>query len=285
MTSDKDFIGHLEDSLDEYEGATPLPASVRDAVRAELPTTNQVGPIRGLMRYPSMFHLSTAAKYGIAAAVVLAAAVVGAAYFGGGGNVGGGNPTPTPERSAEVIQPLANGEDGRELAAGTYKAELAMPVTFTVPDGWTMWAYTSAATQFNLFGEQGELSFEIIENVSADPCTGEQFDPPVGPSVDDLVSALVNLENFGFEVTTPTDITLDGFPGKQLTMTAPRAPAGCELRTWRTTTRQNGVALGEVNEVRIVDVDGSRLLISIANPPTGDRSEIDAIVNSLQLGL
>jgi hypothetical protein len=284
MTSQKDFIGRLEDYLDEYEGATPLPESVRDAVRAQLPTTKQIGPLSGPMRYPSMIHMSTAAKYGLVAAVVVAAAVLGAAYFGGGENVGGGNATPTPEPSPEVIQPLASGhgEDGRELAAGTYTAELAVPVTFTVPDGWTLWAYTSAATQLNLFAEQGELSVEIVDNVAADPCTGELLDPPVGPSVDDLVTALSNLANFGFEVSTPTDITIDGFSGKQLTMTAPQAPAGCELRTWRTTTRQNGVASGEVNEVRIIDVDGVRLLISVANPPTGDRSEIDGIINSLQ---
>jgi hypothetical protein len=293
MTSEKDFIGQLEDYLDDYEGPTPLPESVRDAIRSQLPTTKQVGPLPGPMRYPSMFNLSLAARYGLAAAVLVAAAVVGAAYFGGGANVGSGDTTPTAAPSSQLIEPTSRVDIARELRAGTYTAELPVRVTFTVPDGWNAWAYTDAATQLNLVKPEdaGELSFEIVENVSADPCTRELRDPPVGPGVGDLVSALTDLERFGFDVSPATDVTVDGFSGKRLTMTAPTAvPAGCELTTWRTTTRQNGVGGGEINEVRIIDVGGVRLLISIAHgaggtpPLTAERrSEIDGIVDSIQL--
>ena len=41
MTRDDDFIGQLEGYLDQYEGSTPLPDEVRDAIRAELPSTQQ----------------------------------------------------------------------------------------------------------------------------------------------------------------------------------------------------------------------------------------------------
>ena len=37
MTRNDDFIGQLEGYLEEYEGSTPLPNEVRDAIRAQLP--------------------------------------------------------------------------------------------------------------------------------------------------------------------------------------------------------------------------------------------------------
>ena len=190
--------------------------------------------------------------------------------------------------TSNVIEPGAILDDFRDLEAGTHVVDDPFPVrvSFEVPDGWRTWAYTSAASQINVVKpDVGEVSFEIVDNVSADPCTEELLDPAVGPSVDDLVTALSDLD--GFEVSAPSDVTIDGFSGKQLTMTAP-AETSCEsLYTWRTTTRQNGVGAGEVNEVRILDVDGVRLLISIArgaSPSAGVQSEIDAVLESIQIG-
>ena len=40
MTRDE-FIGLLGGYLDEYEGSTPMPEHVRDAIRADLPSTRQ----------------------------------------------------------------------------------------------------------------------------------------------------------------------------------------------------------------------------------------------------
>ena len=181
----------------------------------------------------------------------------------------------------------------RPLEAGTYYVDDPFPVqaSFTVPNGWEVWAYTTAASQVNLAKpEVGEVSLEIVDNVSADPCTSEPLDPPVGPSVDELVAALSNLSEFGFEVSPATDITIDGFRGKQLALQAPpnETPECDGWLTWRTTTRQNGVGPGESNEVRILDVDGVRLMISVAHGPAelppGARSEIDAVVDSIQIG-
>ena len=48
MTAHDPFINQLEDYLDEYEGNTPLPEAVRDAIRAELPsTTSAPGLVAG----------------------------------------------------------------------------------------------------------------------------------------------------------------------------------------------------------------------------------------------
>ena len=200
--------------------------------------------------------------------------------------VGCAAPSSISPQNATPIYPTVSVGDGQTLPAGTYYVDAPFPVrlTFEVPDGFVAWAHTSAGTQLNLSGGEGEISFEIIENVVADACSTEQLDPPVGPTADDLATALSNLD--GFDASAATDITVDGFEGKQFTLTSPN-PAPCEsMYTWSTTTRQNGVGPGEVAEVRILDVDGVRQLIAIAtHPPLAgdDRATLDAIVESVQL--
>jgi hypothetical protein len=290
MTRKDEFIGTLEAYLDEYEGPTPLPDAIRDAVRAELPAIKQIGASAGPMRYLSTsMSMPAPARYGLVAAVVVVAAALGAAFFTRAGGTGA-IPTPTPTPTAQVpalIEPNSGSGRSRALAAGSYYVDRPFPVhlIFDVPQGMNVWAYTAAGSQVNVTMGNGELSFEIVDNISADPCTSQMLDPPLGPSVDDLVTALSNMA--GFQATAVTDITIDGFLGKQLTLTAPGSDPRCEsLLTWKTTTRQNGVGPGEVNEVTILDVDGVRLLISIAyqpSTPTAAVSHLQAVVESLQI--
>lgn len=93
MTRNDDFIGQLEDYLDVHEGQTPLPDAIRDAIRAELPKTKQVGPLVGLARFPTM---SNPFKIGIAAAVIGLAAIIGLTYYN---TQVGPSPTATPSSS------------------------------------------------------------------------------------------------------------------------------------------------------------------------------------------
>src|SRR3954468_17742574 len=96
MSTDK-FIGHLEDYLDAFDGVTPLPDRVRDAIRAELPSARQVHPRPGLERIFTMLsNTSAVARLGLAAAAIVVAVVLGGAVLNNGprGAVGGA-PTPT----------------------------------------------------------------------------------------------------------------------------------------------------------------------------------------------
>ena len=69
-------------------------------------------------------------------------------------------------------------------------------------------------------GEPGYgLVFMEVGNIYTDSCPSVQLDPPVGPTVDDLVSAWGDLP--GFDATVPTDTTVDGFDGKQIEFTVP----------------------------------------------------------------
>jgi hypothetical protein len=221
MTREDDFIAQLEGYLDEYEGLTPLPDAVRDAVRAALPTTKQIGPIAGLMRNLNMtVNLPPAARYGLVAAAVVAAVLLGVTLFGRGPNTGGETqPTPTPMPTA-TPPPLA----GELLDPGTYTlVGEGLNATLTVPAGWG-----------NLGGRgvtKGEdQTFTVVtfwpfptdfEEVYADPCHWKTsvIEPPVGPTVDDLANALAAQAMRGDAV--PTAMTIDGYQGKLVEMSVP----------------------------------------------------------------
>ena len=100
MTHNDDFIGHLEDYLHEFDGATPLPDHVRDAVHAELPRSRQVhrpGPLRV---FTMLSNTSSSTRVGLVAAAFVVAAILGAAVLNGRSTeVGGANPTPIPTQS------------------------------------------------------------------------------------------------------------------------------------------------------------------------------------------
>ena len=112
MTREDQFIGQLERYLDEYEGVTPLPDAVRDAVRAQLPRTKQAGPTMGLARFSGM---SNAFKVGIAAAVIGVAALIGFSLYNNSVGPPDESPTASPSGAtsqtipAELLHPFLGG--------------------------------------------------------------------------------------------------------------------------------------------------------------------------------
>jgi hypothetical protein len=98
MKRDDELIGLVESYLDEYEGLTPLPDSVRASIRAELPKTKQIRPRPGLTRYIPM---SNGMRIGLAAVVVAIAALVGYGLLGNN-NIGPPTGTPTPSPGPSV---------------------------------------------------------------------------------------------------------------------------------------------------------------------------------------
>ncbi len=131
-------------------------------------------------------------------------------------------------------------------------------------------------------------------NVYADGCQWVLVDPPVGPTVDDLVSALTNL--LGLAPTAAADITVDGYVGKQIEFNVPRYIADeCKDsafalwqefgdKYWFTYSAKSN------NHIRlwILDVGGTRLVIEAYSYWSGtspqDRVAIDEIVASIQIG-
>jgi hypothetical protein len=292
MTRDDDFIGQLEGYLDEYEGMTPLPEGIRGAVRAQLPKTRQIGPITGPMRYVNI--MSKPAQYAIAAALVVLVAIVGIRFLTTS-NVGSdATPTLTPTPTAT---PTVNRAVGA-LDPGTYYIDdpTRTPVRFefTVPAGWT-----SRGSDYYLSkhsDEPGELglSSHLVTHVYADACNSAGTLTEVGPTVDDLVRALVDQR--GTESSTPVEVPLGGYAAKRIDLSIPaeldtdtcRFPGVVQI--WADPDETNlftAPAAGGRSSVYVVDVDGSRVVITAGYSPeasAADIAELDEIVASIRFG-
>ena len=165
-------------------------------------------------------------------------------------------------------------------------------VTFTVPAGWLGKVGGPNAVFLARADGRGEMAFSFFEKVYADPCHYQgALDPPPGPSVDDLATTLASLP--GLDVTTPADVTVSGYRGKQLTLTAPASFADCTLspdgsfRVWELPLgATNDLQPGQRDPVWILDVEGQRLVIDAAEQPgmtAEDKAEVQAILDSIRL--
>ena len=284
MRSDRDVTRIVRSWLDE--GVTQLPDRVLDAVLDQVPMTPQH---RFTWRLSRIFPL-TNNPVGLAlTAAVVVALVLGISLLSRPSVGDNQEATPTPRPSAS---PISRPGATWPLDAGTYSLpDFPLGITFTVPMGWHSCSDSlveqSVCYTPTDFAPDTRVSFLIVENVVADPCSpGEEpIDPPVGPSVDDLVAAISSLN--GFEATAPVNVTLDGYPGKRFTLTAPQDP-GCDLKTWATEDRTNGVGPGEVNLLHVLDVNGMRIVIAGAYYPEEPaaaerRAALEQIIASVQI--
>jgi hypothetical protein len=284
MTSDRETARVVRSWLEE--GVTALPDRVLDDVLDQLPRTRQR---RAWWPRWALPRLNKSAGLALAGAAVVVVAIFGATYLSTGGGVGGlpGEPVPT---SAVSPRPLP-GTNVR-LAGGTYVLDdpFPVPMILEVPRGWSSCGVGDLEVGVCVDATSG-IAFQIIENVVVDPCDQSRvmLDPPVGPSVEDLVTAISNLP--GFEATEPIEIRMGRFAGQQLVVTAPARP-DCELSdgglaTWSTPDRVNGVGAGEVNLLRIFDIDGVRVMISAAHHPGETRQrtidEMELIMDSIRV--
>ena len=261
MNRDDDFIDRLEDYLESFEGATPLPDRVRDAVRASLPRTGQVRPARSSERMLDMMsRVSTRARWGLAAAVVVAAVVLGAAVLNNGradSGVGSGSApaspsptssaTPSPTPTPSPAPPTALGgapqvacpppDTAQCIQPGTYGLiSSAWPgqITLDVPAGWFDWNpagdFEGVLVESGPDAPQGSgwgLMFATVGAVSKDPCDPSKgtLDPATTSTVDGLVKAMRAWP--GFKATAPTPIVVAGYTGQLVELTSNLTSADC----------------------------------------------------------
>jgi hypothetical protein len=283
MSIDRDVTSIIRSWLEE--GVTVLPDRVLDDVLDQVPATHQ-------RRLPWLARMLPLANNPVGLALTAAAvlALVTGIWLASGPSVGlKPTATPTPRPSASPISlPGATWP----LDPGIYSLpSFPLGITFEVPAGWHACSdslveqsvcHTPTDRSFDT-----RLSFLIVDGVVADPCSpGEEpIDPPVGPSVDDLVSAISSLD--GFEASAPVDATVGGYHGKRFTLTTPQLP-GCDPKTWITKDRTNSVDDGEVNLLHVLDIDGTRLLIAGAYYPEQPAAEqlraaLERIIASVQI--
>lgn len=279
---------NLEQLLDAWlePGPTVAPARVTEAARLEIRSTRQPAALRGWppRRFPIM---SNTMRIALATAAVAVAALLGYNYViaPNVGSSGLDDPTPTPTPTPVLFDDL---DDGNEVAPGTYLITEIEPfrITVTVPDGWS-----NVRVPGLVWGEGAVLGFWNLDNLYADPCTPASglLDPAPGPTVDDLVAAFNRVP--GVVLSTPTDVTVDGFAGKQtdLRFSGSDGCIGEDAVLWPIGTTGDAAPApgpGEVERLWIVDVNGDRLVIATtdASDATDEvRAELDAIFESVQI--
>lgn len=187
------------------------------------------------------------------------------------------------------------------IPAGTYlippaQSEIAIPLTMALTDG-----FDACGLSIKGYGDRKGLimvAFWTVRNVYADPCKwkGGLFDPPVGPTVDDLVRAMADQRLT--DASPATDVTLDGFSGKHIRVEVPRSldTSGCDpdhgtaaFRFWDGPANSqwylNAVdAPGLIGEAWILDVYGSRVTVQgayFSDAPPAIQAELHRIVESI----
>lgn len=164
-------------------------------------------------------------------------------------------------------------------------------LTLTLPDGW------EANDGFVRKGDAEDrpsfvrLGSSVVANIYSEPCRDTLLDPPVGPTVDDLVMAFADA--WGTGATTPTEATLDGYTGKQMILTVPADVDFGDCVTGRYMAWRDAgggdrwfQGPGQIQESWIVDVDGERLLIEASYFPeisAENRAELQQVIDSIQI--
>jgi hypothetical protein len=179
-----------------------------------------------------------------------------------------------------------------------------IPVTFTVPaDAVTTDSLVLSATHWTVDDGWGAhkgldngivgVQFAVISNIYANGCHSESepLAPAVGPTVDDLAQAWANLPQYS--ATPAVDVTIDGYTGQQVGFTVPDYNIGeCSgddpiFLVWQVGGAPGfGAVASEHIEQRILDVNGTRLVISAYYTPSSppqDRAALDAALASIQI--
>jgi hypothetical protein len=254
---------------------------------------------------------------GLAAAALVGVVVLGSALYLVGLNPGGvGGPATAPPTSPNTSAspsatlspspmaivpetPLAAGRyfevpfapGGMDLCMGQAEctedpADDTMRFTFAVPDEWV------GGSVHVVYASEGKappagagLVFSRGGGLYAEPC-GDEPPPniPVGPTVDDFVSALVAHPKL--DVTAPVDVSLAGYSGKYVDLQVPADISACPTSyfPWEPGIYAQGP--GSRWHLWILDVDGIRVVIQgtdYAGTSAARQAELRAIVESIQI--
>jgi hypothetical protein len=247
--------------------------------------------------------------------VVAAAAVVVIALLGYqlliAPNVGEPTPSPSGSPSAEpsgaaTPGPTATGPvsftdhegGGRALEPGQYLIDYASPVevTITVPPepfetyptawykalfDWGPWHQSNGA----------RLGFGIVENLYVDPCDAALalLNPAVGPTVDDLVTAIGSVP--GLDVSSSSAATLGGYSGQLMELTGGEHPVDCieNPTVWETTGDQPSFLLpstGDRVRVWILEVGENRLVIwAVEDESFAAQGSLQMLIDSIEIAV
>lgn len=232
--------------------------------------------------------LALAAAIGLVAVVV----VIRAVDDGTGTQPGGPSTDTTKIPAGQSVPPLPGGT----VAPGRYVFASSDPgldashrITIDVPQGY---GNVAGLAVIKSGTSQTGVATMVLGAVFADACRweGGRLDPSTGSPTDDVVAALASQQ--GLRVSTPTDVTVDGFAGTYMERRVPARTNlgdcdGAQFRVYLVPGWGERYLLpGELQQLWILDVDGVPLVVDASLMPGTSaqvRAELDQMVESIQI--
>jgi hypothetical protein len=266
------------------DGVMVLPDRVLDSVLAQVPSTRQERRGFAAWRNPSV---SNALKLVLAAAAVIAVVVAGLNLVPRSDSAVGGSASPTP---SELRSPTPSGSAPPAAVRTDMFPSGFEDRTLSVlrPPGWYTCCGSTGGPGFAMIRDTTappdgmSVYFYAPATTYSDPCTKVPVDPPIGPTVDDLVQALGEVPNIS--TTEPVATTMGDLPATYLEMTSddtlPCAPE--DFYIWDGNWTQGP---GQIVRTWVLEVDGSRLVVSALRYPGATEemlAEQQRIIDSIQ---
>jgi hypothetical protein len=291
--SDQLFERAVTDWLED--GSDRTPRSAIDGVLLAVKTTRQERDLRIPWRFTTMPALSRAT--GIAAvALVAAVGTAGLIYLNAGGPGAFGGPS-TPAPTAQASPSNSPSQDATQpplpltfrpfAEPGDDPRDDTIQVTFDLPPSWERFDDVGALTLGNQPPNGAAVLFYRMNGLFSQPCrpAGDEAaaDIPVGPTVDDFVTALV--DHPSLDVTAPVDVTLAGYSGKYVVLTIPDDISECD-RYRPLDGHLYAQGPGHRWHMWVLDVDGVRVVVEsddYAGTPAQRLAEAQAILDSLEI--
>ena len=229
-------------------------------------------------------------RFGIAAVAVVALAFAGMRFLPGSGLFGRPPAESTTLEPSTTPLPALNGQTS--LSPGRYRVDpqLSVTVTVAVPSGMR------ADGNWVVIGPKGYLApygmairFYPVQRLYKNPLSPAEgfLTPPVGPSVDDLVNAM--LDHPDWTATGPDAVTIDGYAGQVVHVTLPAGTSDGTpfyLSEDGSGGQVYGWAAGQIFDIYVVDVAGKRLVFDAFHYPATPGADVaaqSAVIDSIQL--
>lgn len=244
----------------------------------------------------------SSARLVIAGAALVFVAIVGVSLSNGFGSTAlgpGGSPSPdaTPQRSGSEPPSIAGTEQGR-FAPGRYDIPWPMGpsdgrIELTVPAGWA-WVGGGAPTIYRDHGRfyafPVDIGVHAVSRVVTSVCpldgSPDEVGPTyvdVGPSVEDLTSALLNI--VGTQWSGPEAVTVGGYPAQRLatTYSSDSCPGPTRRYIWDDDSGSFFVENRATSTVYVIDVAGDRLVTTteVRGATPDDLAQLGGVLDSI----
>jgi hypothetical protein len=288
------------------EAPERAPERLLTASRVRIQSTNQRRAWRPAWRLQPMNNR----VLGAAVAAIAIIVVLGIAFLpkpsGSGGPplqspVPSASPSPSPSTSGPAPSPSSSAASSPAVIPPGVLCSESQCLTFTVPAGWTTGSgFVSKNVDPNppsaIEDSPNEMIFStwFLTNVYTDACHWTKTMVSAGTTVDQLTNLLVAQK--GRVAKTPTNITVGGYPAKQIQLTIPTSidMTKCDnglLHVWPDPGGNSGGGLccgaaGSTDVVDVVNVVGSTFTIvarHAAGASPADLAELNALVTSITI--